>query len=121
MLAVTGAGLAVIALFILPDYPDSTTGSARWSMIEDMRKVAAARILEDCVSTTEAKSGVLQGLRLSVFDYKMWLLVGMNIGITAAYSFSNFYPSIVRGFGYGRTITLVLTAPPYIFAAIRCW
>lgn len=27
-------------------------------------------------------------------------------------------PQIVRGFGYSTTITLVLTAPPYIFAAV---
>ncbi|KAJ0337915.1 hypothetical protein COL922a_006228 [Colletotrichum nupharicola] len=117
VLASTGAGLAMIALFILPDYPDSTTGSARWSMTEDMRKVAAARILADRVSTAEAKTGVWHGLKMSVFDDKMWLLVGMNIGISAAYGFSNFFPSIVRGFGYNNTITLVLTAPPYIFAA----
>ncbi|KAF4983049.1 hypothetical protein FZEAL_1449 [Fusarium zealandicum] len=118
VLACVGAGLAVIALFILPDYPDSTTGSASWSMTEDMRKVAAARILADRVSTSEAKSGVWQGLKMSVFDYKMWLLVGMNIGISAAYGFSNFFPSIVRGFGYNNTMTLLLTAPPYIFAAL---
>ncbi|KAH6695843.1 major facilitator superfamily domain-containing protein [Plectosphaerella plurivora] len=118
VLASVGAGLALICLFVLPDYPDSTTGSARWSMTEDMRKVAAARILADRVSTTEAKSGVLQGLKMSVFDYKMWLLVGMNIGISAAYGFSNFFPSIVRGFGYSNTVTLLLTAPPYIFAAL---
>ncbi|KAL2872972.1 hypothetical protein SGCOL_011896 [Colletotrichum sp. CLE4] len=118
VLASTGAGLAMIALFILPDYPDSTTGSARWSMTEDMRKVAAARILADRVSTSEAQAGVWAGLKMSIFEYKMWLLVGMNIGISAAYGFSNFFPSIVRGFGYNNTITLVLTAPPYIFAAL---
>jgi MFS transporter, ACS family, DAL5 transporter family protein len=118
VLATVGAGLAIICLFVLPDYPDSTTGSAQWSMTEDMRKIAAARILADRVSTTEAKSGVLQGLKMSVFDYKMWLLVGMNIGISAAYGFSNFFPSIVRGFGYNNTVTLLLTAPPYIFAAL---
>jgi hypothetical protein len=33
----------------------------------------------------------------------------MNIGISAAYGFSNFYPSIVRGFGYNNTTTLLLT------------
>ncbi|UQC73380.1 uncharacterized protein CLUP02_00024 [Colletotrichum lupini] len=118
VLASTGAGLAMIALFILPDYPDSNTGSARWSMTEDMRKLAAARILADRVSTSEATAGVWAGLKMSIFDYKMWLLVGMNIGISAAYGFSNFFPSIVRGFGYNNTITLVLTAPPYIFAAL---
>lgn len=75
VLAVTGAGLAVVALFILPDYPHSKTGSATWSMTEDMRIIAAARIAADRVSTTHAKAGVLQGLKMSVFDYKMWLLV----------------------------------------------
>ncbi|EJT76832.1 hypothetical protein GGTG_06746 [Gaeumannomyces tritici R3-111a-1] len=119
VLATAGAGLALICFWILPDYPDSDTGSAaRWFMTEDMRRVAAARILADRVSTSEAKAGVWQGLRMTVFDYKFWLLVGMNIGISAAYGFSNFFPSIVRGFGYSCIITLVLTAPPYIFAAI---
>ena len=77
VLAVTGAGLAVVALFILPDYPHSKTGSATWSMTEDMRIIAAARIAADRVSTTHAKAGVLQGLKMSVFDYKMWLLVSL--------------------------------------------
>ncbi|KAI6383317.1 hypothetical protein MCOR25_000237 [Pyricularia grisea] len=118
VLASTGAGLAMICLFLLPDYPDSETGSASWTMTADMRRVAAARILADRVSTSEAKGGVWQGLKMSVLDYKMWMLVAMNIGISAAYGFSNFFPSIVRGFGYNNTLTLVLTAPPYIFAAI---
>lgn len=118
VLAITGACLAVIVLFLLPDYPHSTTGSPQWSMTEDMRKVAAARIAADRVSTSEAKAGVWQGLKMSVFDWKMWIIVIMNIGISAAYGFSNFFPSIVRGFGYSQTTTLLLTAPPYIFAAI---
>lgn len=81
VLALTGAGLAMIALFVLPDYPHSKTGSARWSMTQDMRIVAAARIAADRVSTSEAKAGVLQGLKMSVFDYKMWMLVALNIGL----------------------------------------
>jgi hypothetical protein len=50
-------------------------------MTEDMRIVAAARIAADRVSTSTAKAGVLQGLKMTVFDYKFWLLVGMNIGM----------------------------------------
>jgi hypothetical protein len=125
VLAITGAGLAMVALCILPDYPHSKTGSASWTMTEDMRIIATARIAADRVSTSHAKAGVLQGLKMSVFDWKMWLLVsfdmytflaisdyrqvGMNIGISAAYGFSNFFPSIVRGFGYSNTTTLLLT------------
>lgn len=37
----------------------------------------------------------------------------------SAYGFNNFFPTIVKGFGLGsRTTTLVLTAPPYLLAAV---
>lgn len=37
----------------------------------------------------------------------------------SAYGFNNFYPSIVRGFNLGsNTITLALTAPPYLSGAL---
>lgn len=94
VLAVTGSGLAIIALFLLPDYPDSKTGSATWTMTDDMRKVAAMRILVDRPSTAEAKPGVWHGLKLSVKDPKLWILTLMNISISAAYGFSNFFPSV---------------------------
>jgi predicted MFS family arabinose efflux permease len=118
VLAVCGTGLALIALWILPDYPHSQTGSAMWTMTEDMRRVAAARIAADRVSTSEAKSGVWEGLKMAALDWKMVFLVSLNIGISAAYGFSNFFPNIVRGFGYSRVVTLLLICPPYICAAI---
>jgi hypothetical protein len=108
----------MIALFILPDYPSSKSGSAMWSMTDDMRLIAQVRIQADRVSSTESKRGVWWGLKMSVLDYKMWFLVFLNIGLSAAYGFSNFFPSIVRAFNYPRTTTLLMTAPPYIFAAI---
>lgn len=122
ILATAGAGSAMVCMFIIPDYPDSKTGSAMWSMSEDMRRVAAARVIADRPSTSEAKGGIWEGLKLSVRDPKLYILTLMNITISAAYGFSNFYPSIVRGlaadWGYSSVIALVLTAPPYIFAAI---
>jgi MFS transporter, ACS family, DAL5 transporter family protein len=119
ILAVVGAVFAVLSMFLLPDYPHSTSGSAQWSMTEDMRRLAAARIIADRVSVTEAKTGVWHGLRLCLTDYRTWILVVCNIAISAAYGFSNFFPAIVRGFGFeSRTTTLLLTAPPYVFAAV---
>ncbi|EKJ72786.1 hypothetical protein NXS19_012892 [Fusarium pseudograminearum] len=122
ILATAGAGSAMICIWFIPDYPTSTTGSAMWTMTEDMRKVAAARVIADRPSTTEGKTGAWEGLKLSVRDPKLYILTLMNITISAAYGFSNFYPSIVRGlaadWGYGPVIALVLTAPPYIFAAL---
>lgn len=118
VLACLGAFFVVIALFLLPDYPHSKTGSAMWIMSEDMRKIAQARIAADRVSETEIKTSIWRGLKLTVCDYKMWLLVSVNISISAAYGLSNLYPAIVRGFGYERTIALVMTFPPYVVAAI---
>ncbi|KAK0388805.1 hypothetical protein NLU13_5048 [Sarocladium strictum] len=105
VLASVGAALAVVCIFLLPDYPDSTTGSGTWVLTEEMRIVCKARMVADRVSATEAKAG-------------LWLIVGMNIFISMAYGFSNFYPSIVRGFGYERTTTLLITFPPYFCAAV---
>ena len=114
ILASVGAFIALIAAFILPDYPLSKTGSARWTMTEDMRTIANVRIIADRPSTEEGQAGVWQGLKLSLLDYKLWILAILNVGLSAAYGFSNFFPPIVRGFGYSNTITLLLTAPPYV-------
>lgn len=118
VLAVCGTGLALISLFLLPDYPHSQSGSAMWTMTSDMRRIASARIAADRVSTSAATTGVWAGLKMALFDWKMVLLVTLNIGISAAYGFSNFFPSIVRGFGYSDVVSLLLTCPPYIFAAL---
>jgi len=83
-----------------------------------MRKICKARIVADRVSTAEAKAGIWPALKMNLVDYKLWLIVGMNIFISMAYGFSNFYPSIVRGFGYPMTTTLLITFPPYVCAAI---
>lgn len=126
ILAAVGSFLALICIFILPDYPSSKTGSAMWSMTEDMRKIAAARILADRVSVSEGKHGPWYGLKMCLKDYKTWILVIMNLSLSAAYGFSNFFPAIVRGLGFSsRTTVLLLMAPPYLFAAagslINAW
>lgn len=44
----------------------------------------------------------------------------MQLGLNTAAAFTNFFPTIVQTLGYGTTQTLLLSAPPYIFAAILC-
>lgn len=119
VLAAVGAALAIVCIFVLPDYPSSKTGSAMWSMTEDMRRIAVARIQADRVSLSEGKHGPWYGLKMCIKDYKTWILVIINLSLSAAYGFSNFFPAIVRGLGFqSRTTVLLLTAPPYVFAAI---
>ncbi|KAM0724015.1 hypothetical protein Q7P37_001006 [Cladosporium fusiforme] len=121
VLAIAGAFSGVVAIFMLPDYPSSRTGSTMWLMTEDMRRIAETRIYADKVTVDSAapvKTGIWNGLKLSLKDLNLWIIVLMNIAISAAYGFSNFYPAIVRGFGYSRVITLVITFPPYLCAGL---
>ena len=122
VLAICGAVFGIASALILPDYPASRTGSTMWTMTEDMRRLAEVRMIADRVTVagvdSETKVTIWKGLRMSVMDYKLWIIIFLNIAISAAYGFSNFYPAIVRGFGYSRVITLVITFPPYFCAGI---
>lgn len=46
------------------------------------------------------------------------MFVVLQMALITAQSFNNFFPSIVGTLGYGKTVTLLLTAPPYFFAFI---
>jgi MFS family permease len=103
---------------------------------QEEQLVAIDRMGRDRVSDDEGSGSVWRGLKLACMDYKTWVFVStflnparwysnlslqviMLIANHTAYGFNYFYPSIVKGFNLGSTtITLVLTAPPYILATI---
>jgi predicted MFS family arabinose efflux permease len=102
----------------MPDFPESNTGSQKWLLTEEERRVANQRIAMDRI-TQESSRSVWWGLRRAVTDYRTWVFIFMLICNHAAYGFNYFYPTIVSGFGLGsRTITLLCTAPPFLIGAI---
>ncbi|KAK0384640.1 hypothetical protein NLU13_8726 [Sarocladium strictum] len=115
------AGSAVFALtafFVLPNFPTSTNGGAMWYMTEDMRRVAAARILDDRVENSE-KSSVWVGLKLALTDVKLYGFVFLNLSITSSYGFNNYFPTMINGLGFGSRVTsLLMTAPPYVWGTL---
>ncbi|KFY63800.1 hypothetical protein V496_03684 [Pseudogymnoascus sp. VKM F-4515 (FW-2607)] len=112
----------VIAIFVLPDFPEVPSGSAKWLLTPEERVVAVERMRRDRVSVEEGSRSVWYGLRLAVTDYRTWVFTIMLIANHTAYGFNYFYPSIVKGFNLGSTtVTLVLTAPPYLLAACFCF
>ncbi|KAF1929416.1 MFS general substrate transporter [Didymella exigua CBS 183.55] len=112
--AALSAFFALTAFWVLPNYPHSKTGGQMWSMTEDMRRIAVARIEADRVEA-HTESTVWHGLRLALTDVKTYIFIFMNIFMTSSYGFNNFFPTMVRGFGIGNnTMSLLLTAPPYI-------
>ncbi|KAF2015198.1 MFS general substrate transporter [Aaosphaeria arxii CBS 175.79] len=111
--------LGLIAFFFLPDFPGSATGSARWLLSEEERRISSYRMSLDSISSQETNRSVRHGLKLALCDYKVWIFSLILCSNQTAYGFNYFFPSIVRGFNLGsRTITLVCTAPPYIIGAV---
>ncbi|KAH7267794.1 major facilitator superfamily domain-containing protein [Fusarium redolens] len=110
--------LALCALVLLPDFPESNTGSQKWLFTEEELRVANQRIAMDRIPQ-ESNRSVWWGFKRAVTDYRTWVFIFMLICNHAAYGFNYFYPSIVSGFGLGsRTITLLCTAPPFLIGAI---
>ncbi|KAK9454720.1 major facilitator superfamily domain-containing protein [Dipodascopsis uninucleata] len=107
---VVSFGSGILASILLPDKPTST-----WWMTEEEREIAVRRMKED---TTEdhGTTGIWQGLKEACLDPRTWLFsFMMNMHISAE-GFRNFFPSVVSTLHFSRTITLVLTCPPYIIS-----
>lgn len=104
--------VAIVAFFTLPDSPLQT----RWLTPEE-RQLAHNRI---CIDTTGRREGtsVWVGLREAVVDWRTWVFCLMDNMHLSANGFKNFLPTVMKTLGYNDTITLVLTAPPYIFSGI---
>lgn len=65
----------VAAFWTLPDYPHSKTGSQTWSMNEDMRRLAEARMEADRVTGASGTAGIWHGVKLCLVDPKLYLFV----------------------------------------------
>lgn len=60
----------------------------------------------------------MQGFLLAVRDPKTWLMCSTLYATYTAAAVNNFFPTVVGGLGFGRNLTYVLTAPPFILCVI---
>lgn len=83
------------------------------------QEIAIARLAADVGADDEHDTtDKLRGLRGAVSDPKVWLLGFTYFCTIMGLSFSYFFPTITAALGYGTVTTLLLTAPPWIFALI---
>lgn len=68
----------VAAFFTLPDYPHTKTGSQKWTMNEDMRRLAAARMVADRVTGNKGEGTVWGGVKLCLTDVKTYMFVSLQ-------------------------------------------
>ncbi|CAK5275674.1 unnamed protein product [Mycena citricolor] len=107
--------VAVITIFVLPDFP----ATSKW-LSEEERALAIHRMSEDAGVGDEGQTehGAMQGLSLAFSDWRVWWLTFALTAQTISLSFNAFFPTLTATLGYSPTVTLLLCAPPFAFAAI---
>ncbi|KAH8651051.1 allantoate permease [Xylariales sp. PMI_506] len=107
-------GVAMIAVFFMPDYPSTT----RWLSREE-QVYAEWRMAQDVVGERDDRHAIspMVALKMAFSDYRLYLFMLLHHTNLLAQSFSYFFPTIVQSLGYGSTTTLLLTVPVW-FASL---
>ncbi|KAI0268351.1 major facilitator superfamily domain-containing protein [Gloeopeniophorella convolvens] len=111
---------AVAAIFVLPDFPETT----RW-LTDKERALAMHRMAADFAGISDQEdtktAGHLDGLRLAAADWTVWWLAVALASNVLSLSFNAYFPTLTQTLGFDSTMTLVLSAPPFLWAAIEAF
>ena len=113
--------VAVIAIFVLPDFPRN---SHRFLSSEEIR-LAELRMQEDVGigdgDETVRKGSHFPGLLEALCDWRVYWLAVALASLVVSLSFNAFFPTLTATLGYSPTVTLLLCAPPWIFATVMAF
>lgn len=106
--------LGVASIWIVQDFP----ASAEFLSPEDRIRILHRLKLDDQFPSDD-ESFQFKYLWMALKDYKMWLGMAIFAGADMPlYAFSLFLPSITKELGYSETHAQLLSAPPFITAAL---
>jgi hypothetical protein len=108
--------VAIIAVFVLPDFPTTT----KW-LTDDERRLALKRMEEDAGAgdhTETEHGGRGHGFYLAITDWKVWWFAILSVAQVTALSFVFYFPALTATLGYNPTVSLLLVAPPWVYAVI---
>ncbi|KAK8203065.1 putative pantothenate transporter [Phyllosticta capitalensis] len=106
-------GIGAICACIMPEFPYNSR------MLSQTERDLAVWRMESEAGAAEGheKESPLKGFLDALSDPKMLLLIFCNILSQGQGSIANYFPTLVDALGYSSTVSLLLTAPPYILAA----
>jgi hypothetical protein len=118
MFWIEGAATILIALaaaFILPDLPTNSRGFTAEEL-----EIAQLRLFEDVgeADTDDVNAGAFDGLKMAVKDVKIYLMMITLTAYVVGLSFNAFFPSLTGTLGFSYVPTLLMSAPPWVFAVI---
>jgi hypothetical protein len=126
-------GIAVVAVFILPDLPTNTRG-----FTADELEVARLRMTEDVglADVDPEGLGTFGGLTMALKDIKVYIMCIVFTTYVIGLSFNAYFvcdklgylttisantlsqPSLTKTLGFGYVPTLLMSAPPWVFACM---
>ncbi|KAK0125376.1 hypothetical protein ONS95_000604 [Cadophora gregata] len=106
-------GIGSICIFFMPEYPHNARMLNQFE-----RDLAVWRIESEAGAAegTESEVSVLKSFTQALADPKLLMLIFCNMMSQAQGSIANYFPTLVKSLGYSGTVSLLLTAPPYILA-----
>ena len=106
--------VAVIAVFVLPDFPQKS----HWFLSSEEIRLAELRMQEDAGmgDEPECKGSGVPGLLEALSDWRVYWLGLAFASLIVSLSFNAFFPTLTATLGYSSTVTLLLCAPPWVFA-----
>ncbi|RDW66652.1 putative major facilitator superfamily permease-4 [Coleophoma crateriformis] len=112
---IEGAGTMLVGVgtfFFLPDFPRS--GRKKW-LTEKEQLFAEWRLAMSANGEVDGSGNMKEGFKDAITDPKVWLLVGIQVCLLTSQTWTAFFPSIIQTLGYNSTVSLLLTAPVYVF------
>lgn len=105
-------GVGAICACIMPEFPHNSR-----ALSQEERDLAVWRMESEAgAAEGREKEGIMKGFLDALSDPKMLLLIFCNMMSQAQGSIANYFPTLVDSLGYSSTVSLLLTAPPYILA-----
>ncbi|PSN73775.1 MFS general substrate transporter [Corynespora cassiicola Philippines] len=110
-------GIGVVCAFLMPEFPHNSR------MLSPLERDLAVYRIESEAGAAEGtvKESALQGFGKALADPKLVLLILCNLLSQGQGSIANYFPTLVASLDFSSTISLLLTAPPYVLAGGVYW
>lgn len=110
-------GIGAICACIMPEFPHNSR------FLTQLERDLAVWRVESEAGAAEGKEdeSTMRGFLQALTDPKLLLLIACNFFSQAQGSIANYFPTLIDALGFSSTISLLLTAPPYILAAFIYW
>ena len=98
----------------MPEFPHNSR------ILSDVERAMAVWRIESEAGAAEGteNESVLKGFAKALSDPKLLLLILCNMLSQVQGSIANYFPTLIASLNFSSTISLVMTAPPYILAGI---